>query len=130
YGQRESGLSILERIEKKSGFEEKGKLLENSKNKTHAIKERETKVRQLGYDMRRINGMMVKELLGEYIDYSIFDDVDGKIKEDHYFPLIKFLIVNGYIDETYKEYLSYFHEGSITADDQIFLRSIYEGRAL
>ena len=40
------------------------------------------------------------------------------------------MIVSGYIDETYKEYLSYFYESSITANDQIFLRSIYENTPL
>lgn len=47
-----------------------------------------------------------------------------EIKSNHYFDLLKFLIRNGYIDETYSDYMSYFYEESISAHDKIFLRRI------
>jgi len=46
------------------------------------------------------------------------------IKENFYFPLIKYLIRNGYIDETYPDYLTYFYENSLSRIDKIFLRSV------
>lgn len=47
-----------------------------------------------------------------------------EIKSSVYFPLIKYLIRNGYIDETYSDYMTYFYESSLSISDKIFLRSI------
>lgn len=44
-----------------------------------------------------------------------------KIKDD---KLIIYLIRNGYINENYHDYISYFHEGLMTRDDKEFLFSI------
>nr|WP_320057827.1 hypothetical protein [uncultured Bacteroides sp.] len=44
-----------------------------------------------------------------------------KIKDD---KLIIYLIRNGYINENYHDYISYFHEGLMTKDDKEFLFSI------
>ena len=41
-----------------------------------------------------------------------------------YFNLIKFLVTNGYIDETYKDYLSEITENSLTYDERAFLQNI------
>lgn len=47
-----------------------------------------------------------------------------EIKGSDYFELLKFLISNGYIDETYNDYMAYFYENSISAQDKTFLRRI------
>lgn len=47
-----------------------------------------------------------------------------KVKANPYYPLIKFLIRNGYIDETYSSYMTYFYGVSLSQKDMIFLRSI------
>ena len=47
-----------------------------------------------------------------------------EIKASHYFPLIKYLMRNGYIDETYPDYMTYFYENSLSRIDKIFLRSV------
>lgn len=57
-------------------------------------------------------------------EISDFNDV----KRSEYFDLLKFLIRNGYIDETYNDYMSYFYPGSIGANDKIFLRRITDRR--
>lgn len=49
-----------------------------------------------------------------------FNDIKG----NNYFGLLKFLVRNGYIDETYQDYMSYFYEGTFTQTDKIFLRRI------
>ena len=46
------------------------------------------------------------------------------IKDNLYYPLIKYLLRNGYIDETYTDYLTYFYENRLKTADKIFLRSI------
>ena len=52
-----------------------------------------------------------------------------EIKCNDYFPLIKYLIRNGYIDETYADYMTYFYEGSLSRTDKIYLRSITDKKA-
>lgn len=47
-----------------------------------------------------------------------------EIKSSGYFALLKFLIRNGYIDESYNDYMTYFYEHSLTKKDKMFLRSI------
>lgn len=52
-----------------------------------------------------------------------------EIKGSPYFDLIKYLIRNGYLDETYADYMTYFYENSLSRNDKIFLRSITDQRA-
>lgn len=51
---------------------------------------------------------------------SYFEDVRGNT----YFDLLKYLIRNGYIDESYEDYMTYFYEHSLKKADKMFLRSI------
>jgi hypothetical protein len=46
------------------------------------------------------------------------------IKSSEYFDLLKYLIRDGYIDETYTDYMTYFYENSLSRIDKMFLRSI------
>lgn len=52
----------------------------------------------------------------------------NEIKGSDYFELLKFLIRYGYIDETYSDYMTYFYEESISANDKTFLRRITDKR--
>ena len=52
-----------------------------------------------------------------------------EIRGSEYFPLLKYLIRNGYIDETYTDYMTYFYANSISKIDKIFLRSIADKKA-
>lgn len=54
-----------------------------------------------------------------------FEDVKG----NDYFDLLKYLIREGYIDESYNDYMTYFYEGSLSLGDKLFLRSITDKRA-
>lgn len=58
--------------------------------------------------------------INEIGEESNFNDIKGS----DYFPLIKYLIRNGYIDETYPDYMTYFYEHSLSRIDKIFLRSV------
>lgn len=51
------------------------------------------------------------------------------IKSSEYFDLLKYLIRNGYIDETYADYMTYFYENSLSRIDKTFLRSITDRKA-
>lgn len=52
-----------------------------------------------------------------------------EIKGSDYFSLLKYLIRNGYIDETYPDYMTYFYENSLSRVDKTFLRSITDKKA-
>lgn len=55
--------------------------------------------------------------IGEERDFN-------EIKSSEYFDLLKYLIRDGYIDETYTDYMTYFYENSLSRIDKMFLRSI------
>lgn len=52
------------------------------------------------------------------------EEIFNAIKGSEYFDLLKYLIRNGYIDETYSDYITYFYENSLNRSDKAFLRSI------
>lgn len=56
---------------------------------------------------------------------EINSDVLTSIKYED--QLIYFLIRNGWIDENYEDYLSYFYEGSLSRNDNKFLKTIRNG---
>ena len=60
--------------------------------------------------------------IGEVTDFS-------EIKSSEYFDLLKYLIRNGYIDETYADYMTYFYENSLSRVDKTFLRSVTDRKA-
>lgn len=62
---------------------------------------------------------MIKSInpIGEENQYN-------EIKGSDYLELLKFLISNGYIDETHNDYMTYFYEDSLSAHDKMFLRRI------
>lgn len=55
--------------------------------------------------------------IGEERDFN-------EIKSSEYFHLLKYLVRDGYIDETYTDYMTYFYENSLSRIDKMFLRSI------
>ncbi|MGL6197221.1 MAG: hypothetical protein ACRC2T_20615, partial [Thermoguttaceae bacterium] len=61
-------------------------------------------------------------------DLSEFEKFES-VKGNFYFPLLKYLVRNGYIDESYQDYMTYFYENSITRSDKIFLRSVTDEKA-
>lgn len=52
-----------------------------------------------------------------------------EIKSSEYFALLKYLIRNGYIDESYSDYMTFFYENSLTKGDKMFLRSVTDRKA-
>ena len=68
---------------------------------------------------------MIKSInpIGEENQYN-------EIKGSDYLELLKFLISNGYIDETYNDYMTYFYEDSLSAHDKMFLRRITDKKGI
>lgn len=67
-------------------------------------------------------GLTTKNEIGETEDYL---DVKG----NDYFSLLKYLIRNDFIDETYPDYMTYFYDNSLSRIDKTFLRSVTDKKA-
>ena len=61
-----------------------------------------------------------KDNLGHSIDYS-------SIISSEYYGLLRFLIRNGYIDESYPDYITYFYQTELTSGDKSFITNVHEG---
>lgn len=53
----------------------------------------------------------------------------NELKSSEYFDLLKYLIRNGYIDETYPDYMTYFYENSLNRIDKTYLRSVTDKKS-
>lgn len=74
---------------------------------------------------------LIQNMSQEQID-ALFED-DNPIVADHYFPLIRFLIVDGLLDETYWYYKGNFNVDTnkvLKRNDVIFLKGLLEGKKL
>lgn len=69
-----------------------------------------------------IFSISVTNEIGTEIDFN-------SVKGNDYFSLLKYLIRNGHIDETYADYMTYFNGESISCQDKVFLRSITDRRS-
>jgi len=55
-----------------------------------------------------------------------FDDV----RSSNYFDLLKYLIRDGYLDEHFADYLTYFYDNDLSVKDKKFLLSVYEHKEI
>lgn len=95
------------------------------------VKELENTNAKLYSKINLYNSLKMRDIVNKDNINEIFN-LDNKTENNKYnyiidslyYPLIKYLIRNGYIDETYKDYLTYFYAESLSTADKIFLRSI------
>lgn len=83
---------------------------------------------------KKLYEIITRENIKDIFSNVVTDEVGKKhqfieVKSNPYFSLIKYLIRNGYIDETYPDYLTYFYENSLSRIDKIFLRSVSDQEA-
>lgn len=98
----------------------------------------EREITKVEYEETRIHAKSIKELITKENVDKIFsvqhinevgDTNEFKeIKCNDYFTLLKFLIRSGFIDETFKDYMTYFYDDSLSANDKTFLRRITDRR--
>lgn len=116
----------------------KRKGLIEKKNKT-GLSKNNGKILRLKKQMEELEHKYLKDIITRENETAIFQinytnliDEEEKfeeVKRSPYFNLIKFLIREGYLDETYPDYMTYFYENSITAHDKSFLRGITDRHA-
>ena len=99
-------------------------LKEKSKN---SISQKQLHIQKKQEEYSAIGEACLKDVITSENENEIFliDDKEYKeINGNTYFDLIKYLISYGYIDESYRDYMSFFYGESISRNDKIFLRSI------
>lgn len=88
----------------------------------------------LDIENKKLHEIITRENIDEIFSITNTNEIGevfnfNEIKKSEYFDLLKYLIRNGYIDETYADYMSYFYENSLSRIDKIFLRSIADKKA-
>lgn len=78
---------------------------------------------------KKVKEILTREYIDEIFKITYTNEIGEKrefneIKSSEYFNLLKYLIRDGYIDETYNDYMTYFYENSLNRIDKMFLRSI------
>lgn len=76
-----------------------------------------------GKDVLAIKAFKLSELIKKYPHYDYYNHDDAELKDDD-LGLIKYLISNGYIDENYESYTSFFYEGSLSRYDKQFMINV------
>ena len=111
-------------------YPEKMKLIEQKEAGNIAKINQE--IENLSAELQHIEGYPLSKIITKDNIAHIFEYSDGKsfelsykdVKNNNYFDLLKYLIRNGYIDETYPDYMTYFYKDSLSVEDKLFLRSI------
>ena len=117
--------------------EEKKDTIDNLyEDKNFQIKFLEEKIEKINNKIKKIDIYSYVEILSNMnIEdrENIFIDTTNKIIEDHYFSLIRFLISDGLLDETYEYYKGKFNFDKsklLSKNDVIYLKSLYENKQL
>lgn len=122
--QTASGISFSQ-IEKEldnSSYTERLETLKNSeKEKLNQIK---IELNEIENKKQDLNSKKLFELLDENNSATYFEKYKTEKNTINNDKLINYLLSNGYINEDYNHYISYFHSGSITKEDNDFLISL------
>ncbi|MEE0930746.1 MAG: hypothetical protein UIM53_07070 [Acutalibacteraceae bacterium] len=83
---------------------------------------------------KQLNQIITRDNIDEIFSITNVNEIGevtnfNEIKSSEYFDLLKYLIRNGYIDETYADYMTYFYEHSLSRVDKTFLRSIADKKS-
>ena len=125
---------------KEAYVQEKKTRIENvelyNNNGIEAIK---TSIRETEEQIQRIEKMKLSEIIDRdnldeifktcYVNELGETEEFKEIKGSSYFDLLKFLVRNGFIDESYQDYMTYFYENSLSSGDKKFLRSVVDKKA-
>ncbi len=82
---------------------------------------------ELENNVKAISGLRANTLQQLIEKYSIDNVLPESVRQN---DLLVFLLRHGYIDESYADYINYFHPGSITKDELNFILSIRNFRSV
>ena len=121
----------------KEDYKSRKEALEIIKNeKNNEIEQQIKKLNQEKIDLKneKLSNIITRENIDQIFNCryrNFLNETNNfeEIKSSQYFDLLKYLVREGYIDETYEDYMTYFVENSITKNDKMFLRSITDKKA-
>lgn len=124
YGIQRDNLNInFDDIEKK--VDDKHKYSERLNYESEILSKERNTIKKLKEEAEKIQQLSMARLLRKH-DSSLFRSDISRINDEN--KLIEFLIKNGYIDEFYYEYISYFYPGTLTPEDKDFITTLRVGR--
>jgi hypothetical protein len=91
-------------------------IVDKQENKVNKLKQ---EIEKLNNEKNDIRTWSLKKVLNTIGVSTVFSTTGIKNKK-----LISYLLANGFIDENYYDYISYFHEGSLTKQDWGFLQNV------
>ena len=95
-----------------------------SENNEKIITELSQAKAKLENDIRKIDSRAVQvqlQMMNEEDVEKLFYEDNDLITQNHYFSLIRFLVVEGLIDESYFYYRGCFYVGGLGVNDTIFI---------
>lgn len=118
-------------------YSERKKAIENKiNNQIPALQEEKTLLEQriIFLYNEKLQDLITRDNIDEIFSITSTNEIGevtdfNDIKSSEYFDLLKYLIRNGYIDETYADYMTYFYENSLSRIDKTFLRSVTDKKA-
>ncbi|ALS38681.1 hypothetical protein ABID30_001233 [Enterococcus rotai] len=118
--------TIKNKIEEKPDFIKRKELLLDRHAKTSIQEELDN----LSIELKSLKNCKIKDIISKDEIVKLAKDSYKTIEKNEYFELIVFLIRNGYINEGYSDYITYFYDNSLRINDKNFLRSISDEKAL
>ena len=102
--------------------------LENIRNKK-LIEKLEKEIKKKNDELEKLDSYRLSDVYQYATDIDDFkSDFTEEIRKNPQFSIISFLIRNGYIDESYQDYLTHFYENTITVVEKEYLRNVISGR--
>ena len=125
YSNTSSGISfnqIEKAVDNSTSYADRLEILKNSeKNRLNQIK---VELNNIENKKQELNSKKLFELLNDNNSTEYFKKHSSENKTVNNYKLLNYLLSNGNINEDYNHYISYFHPGSITKEDNDFLISL------
>lgn len=129
---KENVKTKFDQLSENSDYQRHKELIE----KKAAAEETHRRISEIKNQIEHLDAMPLQDILDRENEDAIFGTVYinalgekekyAEVKRSSYFPLIRYLISNGYIDESYQDYMSYYYEDGLRREDKVFLRSMQE----
>ena len=124
YKNRKKKLKIIPE-NKKSTLEEEIRELEKQKLQLKSPKKIAEIIKLKQANHTTIDNIF-KAHIEEQTEHEQYKSEYEKLSSSCYFPLLRTLIIQGYIDENYNDYTSFYDEQGLPQNDMLFLRNINE----
>lgn len=126
---------IEELVKRDSSLKERLEQI-NYENLDLKIKSLDNEIDKLNEELGRRHTAKTSELLSELNEEGLskyFYESKEEYKQvinNHYYSLIRFLLLSGLVDENYWRYKGYFHKGSLGKNDNTFINRVLSGKEI